>query len=255
MTSPLEARALQTEPSALGADPDGGDGGETGTLIRRVCAQDEHYKLLGIQRASTDDEMKRAYRKLAMRLHPDKCHLNGAEDAFKKVNAAFAFLSDKQRRAQYDTIAPEPGIGFSGDRHGSAFRGSQVPATATARHFSGKVDPGRAVSGGLAACVWRCRACTPTDYSVCCRVAPSKYSCLCGHKLADHMRVPCAVKRSEESPVHSGSSCSSCACRTYRFHVQQNAWEVRCSCKHKHTDHSPRSAACRSGKTQPCGLV
>ncbi len=43
--------------------------------------------------------MKRAYRKLAMRLHPDKCHLNGAEDAFKKVGAAFAFLSDKQRRA------------------------------------------------------------------------------------------------------------------------------------------------------------
>ena len=102
-------------PSALGRDPNGGDGGETGNLVRRVCGLEDYYQILGVEKVATEDEMKRAYRKLAMKLHPDKCHLNGAEDAFKKVSAAFACLSDKQKRAEYDMFGPaQPGRGMGG---------------------------------------------------------------------------------------------------------------------------------------------
>jgi curved DNA-binding protein len=61
-----------------------------------------YYEELGISKSASDEEIKRAYRKLAHKYHPDKG--GGAEDAakFKKINEAYQVLSDKQKRAQYD---------------------------------------------------------------------------------------------------------------------------------------------------------
>lgn len=69
---------------------------------------DDYYKVLGVARNATGEEIKKAYRKLAMKYHPD--HAKGdkaAEERFKKISEAYAVLSDKQKRQEYDTFGSE----------------------------------------------------------------------------------------------------------------------------------------------------
>ena len=68
----------------------------------------DYYKILGVDRKASDDEIKKAYRKLAMKYHPD--HTKGdkaAEEKFKQISEAYAVLSDKEKRQQYDTFGSE----------------------------------------------------------------------------------------------------------------------------------------------------
>ena len=68
----------------------------------------DYYQILGVNRNAKSDEIKKAYRKLAMKYHPD--HTKGdkqAEDKFKKISEAYAVLSDKEKRKQYDTFGSE----------------------------------------------------------------------------------------------------------------------------------------------------
>jgi curved DNA-binding protein len=68
-------------------------------------SQQDYYKILGVSKTATDAEIKKAYRKLAMKYHPD--HSKGdkpAEEMFKKISEAYAVLSDKEKRQQYDTF-------------------------------------------------------------------------------------------------------------------------------------------------------
>ena len=60
----------------------------------------DYYNMLGISKDAGDDEIKKAYRKLAHRYHPDK--KGGNEAKFKEINEAYQVLSDKQKRTQYD---------------------------------------------------------------------------------------------------------------------------------------------------------
>jgi len=64
----------------------------------------DYYEILGVKKTASDDEIKKAYRKLAMKYHPD--HTKGdknAEEKFKKISEAYAVLSDKEKRKEYDT--------------------------------------------------------------------------------------------------------------------------------------------------------
>ena len=72
------------------------------------------YRVLGVSKDSTQDQIKKAYRKLAVKYHPDKnCGDKSAEDKFKKISEAYSVLSDEQQRAEYDN-PPQSFSGFSG---------------------------------------------------------------------------------------------------------------------------------------------
>ena len=65
----------------------------------------DYYETLGVKKESSSQDIKKAYRKLAMKYHPDRNPGNkGAEDSFKEATEAYEVLKDPQKRAQYDRI-------------------------------------------------------------------------------------------------------------------------------------------------------
>ena len=64
----------------------------------------DYYKILGIQKSASPDEIKKAYRKLALKWHPDKNPDNQeeAQSKFQEINAAFEILSDPEKKKMYD---------------------------------------------------------------------------------------------------------------------------------------------------------
>lgn len=90
-------------------------------------AKKDFYEILGINRDASDDEIKKAYRKLAMKYHPDRNpDSKTAEDQFKEVKEAYEVLSDSQKRAAYDQyghagVDPQAGMGTAGGFGGGGF--------------------------------------------------------------------------------------------------------------------------------------
>src|ERR1700682_5366923 len=92
----------------------------------------DYYAILGVERGAGDDEIKKAYRKLARKYHPDVSKEPNAEERFKEVSEAYETLRDAEKRAAYDQLG----------RHaaGQEFR----PPTDWSQHFGsgGPFDPG-----------------------------------------------------------------------------------------------------------------
>ncbi len=67
----------------------------------------DYYKIMGVARDATQDQIKRAYRKLARKYHPDVSKEAGAEDRFKEVGEAYEVLKDPEKRAAYDQLGAQ----------------------------------------------------------------------------------------------------------------------------------------------------
>jgi molecular chaperone DnaJ len=68
---------------------------------------EDYYKILGVGKTASDEEIKKSYKQLAKKYHPDVSKDPSAEAKFKEVSEAYAVLSDKQKRQQYDTYGSE----------------------------------------------------------------------------------------------------------------------------------------------------
>jgi len=115
-----------------------------------------HYRVLGVNKNADDSALKKAYRKLALKLHPDKNASPEADEAFKAVGLAYATLSDSQKRAIYDRYGDEdPDNRGGGARHGGGggrggvnFNGQDVNPEDIFNMFFGGGMPGGFQGGG-----------------------------------------------------------------------------------------------------------
>lgn len=124
----------------------------------------DYYSILGVSRSASDEEIKKGYRKMSLRWHPDKNPDNreSAEEKFKEIAEAYEVLSDKQKRSIYDQLGeeglkggPPPGpsagpgqphsfsFNFGGDSGSSGFRGfhPRDPNDIFAQFFGGGGNP------------------------------------------------------------------------------------------------------------------
>tara|TARA_Y100000817_G_scaffold271700_1_gene230470 strand:+ start:120 stop:1247 length:1128 start_codon:yes stop_codon:yes gene_type:complete len=78
----------------------------------------DYYEILGVSKNANDDDLKKAFRKLAFKYHPDRNKDEGAEERFKEINEAYQVLSDSDKRARYDQFGH---AGVSGNAQSSGF--------------------------------------------------------------------------------------------------------------------------------------
>lgn len=98
-------------------------------MERILSKKGDYYKILAVEKSSLDTEIKKAYRKLALKIHPDKNSHPSAPEAFKVAAKAFEILSDSNKKSIYDQTGQDPDLragGFS--RAGGGGGGAGFPA-------------------------------------------------------------------------------------------------------------------------------
>lgn len=93
----------------------------------------DFYKTLGVSKKATEEEIKKAYKKLALKFHPDKNKSPGAEEKFKELAEAYEILSDKKKRDIYDQVGEE---GLKAGAGGGGFNGFPGQGTRAGQSFT-----------------------------------------------------------------------------------------------------------------------
>jgi len=91
-----------------------------------MATKRDYYDILGVSKSSSLDDIKKAYRKLALQWHPDRNKAANAHEKFKEINEAYAVLSDSKKKETYDQFghaAFQPGAGGMGGQPGNPFGG------------------------------------------------------------------------------------------------------------------------------------
>ena len=103
-----------------------------------MASKRDYYEVLGVSKNASDDEIKKAYRKLAIKYHPDKNPGDKeAEAKFKEINEAHDVLSDKQKRARYDQFG-HAGVGGAGGSPFGGFSGENPFGKGGSFNFNGQ---------------------------------------------------------------------------------------------------------------------
>lgn len=100
-------------------------------------AKRDYYEVLGVARTASQDEIKKAFRKLARQYHPDVNREDGAESKFKEINEAYEVLSDEEKRAVYDRFGHNVPGGMGGGSYGDPFGGADPFSTIFDAFFGG----------------------------------------------------------------------------------------------------------------------
>jgi molecular chaperone DnaJ len=112
----------------------------------------DYYKILGVAKSADEKELKKAYRKLALKYHPDKNPSPEALEKFKEINEAYDCLSDSAKRQEYDRFGkagaqmPEASGfggqgGFSGGMPGGGMHGGMPGGMPAGMHFTTSSGP------------------------------------------------------------------------------------------------------------------
>ncbi|CAH9125024.1 unnamed protein product [Cuscuta epithymum] len=76
-------------------------------IVREIKRKKNYYEILGLEKSCSMDDVRKAYRKLSLKVHPDKNNAPGSEEAFKMVSKAFQCLSDEENRKRYDLVGED----------------------------------------------------------------------------------------------------------------------------------------------------
>src|SRR5258707_14622878 len=103
----------------------------------------DYYRVLGVERGADEEELKKAYRKMAMQYHPDRNNEPDAEARFKELTEAYEVLRDPEKRAVYDRYG-EAGLEGGGGGGGvHPFHPSEAPNGVMPHFGGGRGVPGR----------------------------------------------------------------------------------------------------------------
>ena len=105
--------------------------------INRILGCKNLYDILSIPHDASQADIKKQYRKYALKFHPDKCTAPRATDAFKSIGRSFSVLSDPDKRRKYDLVGDENDLGNHGYRQGDVFGEELDPFDLFASMFMG----------------------------------------------------------------------------------------------------------------------
>ncbi|CAN7141764.1 chaperone protein dnaJ 49 [Brassica rapa] len=110
---------------------------EQRAIVREIKSKKDYYEILGLAKTSSVEDMRKAYRKLSLKVHPDKNKAPGSEEAFKSVSKAFQCLSNDDARRKYDVSGSDEPSYQTRRRQHHSFYDDEFDADEIFRSFFG----------------------------------------------------------------------------------------------------------------------